>query len=75
MAAKAQRIADRGAHRRLDRVVGGNIQITVRIGLLVAMVGGMIPSRMAMTQAIASIAPAAPSRCPVIDFVESILSW
>ena len=32
--------------------------------------GGSTPSRMARTQKIASIAPAAPSVWPVIDFVE-----
>ena len=33
-------------------------------------VGGTIPLVRAITQASASIEPAAPSRCPVIDFVE-----
>ena len=33
-------------------------------------VGGATPSRIARIEKIASITPAAPSRCPVIDFVE-----
>ena len=36
----------------------------------VLIVGGTIPSRMLSRQAIPSMAPAAPSRCPVIDLVE-----
>src|SRR5690606_23672594 len=35
-------------------------------------VGGAIWSRMASTQKAASMAPAAPSRCPVIDLVEDM---
>ena len=38
------------------------------------MVGGMQPSRSARTQMIASRAPAAPNRWPVIDFVEETIS-
>ena len=34
------------------------------------MVGGIMPFFMAKIEAMASIAPAAPSRCPVMDFVE-----
>ncbi len=33
-------------------------------------VGGMIPSRIARIEKAASIAPAAPSKCPVMDLVE-----
>ena len=35
-------------------------------------VGGKIPCLIARIEKIASIAPAAPSRCPVADFVEDI---
>ena len=45
--------------------------ITVsKLGLSRFRVGGMTWSRMARTQKAASMAPAAPSRWPVIDFVE-----
>ena len=36
------------------------------------MVGGTMPFTIDRILAIASIAPAAPSKCPVIDFVELI---
>src|SRR5215203_516172 len=43
-------------------------------GLSRLIVGGATPSRMARIEKIASIAPAAPRRCPVADFVDDIAS-
>ena len=41
-------------------------------GLNKLSVGGTILSRMAKTEKTASTAPAAPSKCPIADFVEDI---
>src|SRR5271154_2225297 len=55
------------------RAVRGTRSIAVAIdGLSRLMVGGAILSRIARMLKIASIAPAAPSRCPVDDLVDDI---
>jgi len=41
-------------------------------GLSRLSVGGTIPSRIARIAKIASTLPAAPSRCPIADFVDDI---
>src|SRR5258706_7308913 len=57
---------------RLRGVCGTRSIAVATDGLSRLMVGGAILSRIARTLKIASIAPAAPSRCPVDDLVDDI---
>ena len=60
---------------RADTLFSILIGIFIAIGGgLTAMVGGKIPLFNASTDKTASTAPEAPKRCPVMDFVELILT-
>ena len=75
MTAETERIAQRAFHVALLRLVQRQVQVRSISGSRFSqlMVGGTTPCVMAKMQASASAAPAAPSRCPVIDLVEEIL--
>ena len=63
------------AHSHLDRrflgITNHNPQISRQFGIYLFHIdgGGIIPSSKALTESIPSMAPAAPSRCPVMDLV------
>jgi hypothetical protein len=59
----------------LDALVGNIIKVTSGIGIVeVDRPDGMVSVRTVLMQAIASIPPEAPRRCPVMDLVLLIFS-
>src|SRR5690554_758581 len=58
----------------LRQVLGTRSRSQPSSGLSRLIVGGSTPSRMASSEKIASTAPAAPSKCPVMDLVLLIAS-
>ena len=69
LAAEAEAVRERHVELPFARFIRNVVEVAVRVGISRLIVGGMTPSRMASRQTIASTAPPAATRCPVMLLV------
>ena len=74
MAAEAEGVADGDVDGPAHPVIRRGVEVALGIGVELLMVGGTSPVRATISETANSSAPAAPSRWPVIDLVEPMIS-